>query len=198
MAQGITAVYRVVSDRIDATADYFEPLKTNRCQRRAQGFSRHHGAACKVVEFFEIRHDGLVQKADAVVRAVALKISPVISRHRQLQVHGSAQSRPAQGPLGSDVDNVRSLELPQPNQGTFRRNPHAQVRIVGDRKATHQDFLVACIHVILGSGICAVLAQSNQLNRVVCVAQTFHHLGQRHGNAIDFRRVSFRYDSDAQ
>ena len=60
LAQGITAVCRVVSDRIDPAADHFEPLKTNRCQRRAQGFCRHHGAACMVVEFFEISHDGLV------------------------------------------------------------------------------------------------------------------------------------------
>ena len=60
LAQGITAVCRVVSDRIDAAADHFEPLKTNRGQRRAQGFCRHHGAACMVVEFFEISHDGLV------------------------------------------------------------------------------------------------------------------------------------------
>ena len=143
----------------------------------------------------QVSHDGLAQPANAVVLAVGVKVGAKVRTDGQLQVVCCLQRRPAQRAFGGNVHDVGSVHGPQLHQRTFGGHAHAQIGVAGYGQAAHQHLVET--HAAI-AGLLFVLSWAYQLHVVVAVVQTFHHFGNRHGHAIDFRWVGFCDHRDSQ
>ncbi len=113
-AQGRVAARGMKLPGVDPAADDLDVLVTVAQQLAADARGRHQGDGSLVVEFSQVGDDGAAQQAESGVAAVAVKVGVEVARHRQAQLVGRRQRRPAERAFGGDLHHVGTLSRPQP------------------------------------------------------------------------------------
>jgi hypothetical protein len=106
---------------VDPAPDDLDVLVTKAEQLAADALGRHQGDGGLVMELAQVGDDGAAQQAEAVVAAVAVEIGVEVARHRQPQLVGRRQRRPAERAFGGNLHHIRALLGPQLGQRSLRR-----------------------------------------------------------------------------
>ena len=188
LAQRGAAACRVEEPRVHAARDHAHTLEAGGLKLGAQAFGGHHRACGAVMKLAQVSHDRVAQPGHTIVFAVGMEVGAKVAHHRQLQVAGGLQRRPAERPFGDQVHHIRPLQRPQLLQRAPGRQAHLELWVARDRQAAHQHFGKA---LFLQGGIALVLARPQQLQLVAAVVQAVDHARNGGGHTVDFGRVGF-------
>ena len=120
LAQFGIAARRVEARGVDAAGPERQVGEAARLEHPGDGGGRAEGQGGAVVEPAQVAPGQGLQKAEAVAGQVLGEVGVVGADHRQREAPGRLQRRPAEGPLGGDVHQVRGeggQALPQPPRG---------------------------------------------------------------------------------
>ena len=127
--------------RRDAARNDIQILEAIAVQLFAQTSGGDQCCECAVMELAQISGDRLVEKAHAVMLAVAVEIGMKSGRNRQLQFDRRRKCRPAERPLRHDVDDIRAFQPPQLQEPALGGKSDLQPMVAHDRDARLEHFL---------------------------------------------------------
>ena len=113
-------------------------------QLLAQTFGGDQRCECAVMELAQIGGDRLVEKAHAVMLAVAVEIGMKSSRNRHLQFDRRRKGRLAKRPFRHDVDDIRTFHPPQLQKPALVGKSDLQATVARDRDARLEHFIEPC------------------------------------------------------
>lgn len=155
--------------------------------------ARHQCQRRTVVKPAQVMRQHPGQQTEAVLTGVLLEIGMKTAHYRDPQAPCRAQGRQAQRAFGGDVQHVRALAFPAPEQFVHRRLTPLQPRIPRQRPAPAEQQ-----GVVAGQGLIAILARAHQLDLMPTGAQAITQAAQGIGHAVDFRREGFGDQGDVQ
>jgi hypothetical protein len=97
---------------------------------------------------------------------VAVEVGVEFADHRQLQLARRGQRRPAERAFGDQLDDVRPLARPAPQQELAGRQAELQLGVLGERDAAGQHLFEAVSGPGTGFAALVGLAWADQVNPV--------------------------------
>ena len=191
LTQGVQAFGRVEQLAVHTAGQQRQSFEMPPLQFQSLTDTRHQCQRRTVVEPAQIMRQEPRQQAEAVLAGVLLEIGMEATDHRNPQAPRRSQRRQTERAFGGDVQHVRTLVLPAPQQLVHRRLAPLQSGIARQRPAPAQEQAIVFSTLrIVG------LTWAYQVDPMSTRAQSIAQAAKGVGHAVDFRWEGFADQSD--
>jgi len=191
--QRIVAFGRVKQLAVDTAREHAQALEMAPLQLQALAGAGHQGQGRAVMEPAQIVGQHPAQHAQAVLVGILLEVGVKATHHADPQAPRRPQRRQTQRPFRGDIQHIRALAGPAPQQLVHRRLAPLQPRITRQRPAAakHQA-------IVTGPALVAALARANQFDLMPARAQTVTQAAKGIGHPVDLWREGFGDQGDVE